>query len=251
MIREPGGAATPERRASSFLERARLLQQMPNEGAVADVPIYFRLFIDDYERDTRDLSLTEHGAYLQLMLWYYGKAEPFEACDDGRLYKRVGAHSQSERRAVDVVLSRFFSFESGFYKHKRIEKELSHFRSRSAAAREAAKQKHNKINGSEHANAERTQSERSANQNQNHSIGLPSTSLISELGQKVRKRTAPARFVKPSIEEVQAYITEHHYTVDAARWYCHYESNGWKVGKNAMKSWQHAVQTWQSRENEK
>ena len=53
-----------------------------------------------------------------------------------------------------------------------------------------------------------------------------------------------ARFAKPTLEEVQAYITEKGYSVDAERFVDYYESNGWKVGKNAMKDWKAAVRNW-------
>lgn len=52
------------------------------------------------------------------------------------------------------------------------------------------------------------------------------------------------RFVKPTIEQIQAYITEKGYTFDAEAFFAHYESNGWKVGKNPMKSWKAACTTW-------
>ena len=53
------------------------------------------------------------------------------------------------------------------------------------------------------------------------------------------------RFVKPTIEEVQAYCQERNKGVDAQRWYDYYSSNGWKVGKNPMKDWKAAVRTWE------
>ena len=53
------------------------------------------------------------------------------------------------------------------------------------------------------------------------------------------------RFIKPTIEEVEAYCQERNKGVDAQRWYDHYSSNGWKVGKNPMKDWKAAVRTWE------
>jgi len=43
---------------------------------------------------------------------------------------------------------------------------------------------------------------------------------------------------------VQAYIDEKGYSVNAERWMSHYESNGWKVGRNKMVNWKSAVTTW-------
>jgi Helix-turn-helix domain len=52
------------------------------------------------------------------------------------------------------------------------------------------------------------------------------------------------KFVKPTIQEIAAHIQEKNYAIDAEHFFNHYESNGWKVGKNPMKSWQSALVTW-------
>ena len=61
--------------------------------------------------------------------------------------------------------------------------------------------------------------------------------------------TSPARtpMKRPTLEEVQTYIAEKGYSVDAESFIAFYESNGWKVGKNPMKSWRAALVTWQKR----
>ena len=53
------------------------------------------------------------------------------------------------------------------------------------------------------------------------------------------------RFTQPTREEVQQYITEQGYHVDADRFVDYYTSNGWMVGKNHMKDWKAAVRTWE------
>lgn len=52
-------------------------------------------------------------------------------------------------------------------------------------------------------------------------------------------------FVRPTLDEVRAFIEENQYDVDPEQWYAHYESNGWRVGKNPMVRWKAAVHTWQ------
>lgn len=54
-------------------------------------------------------------------------------------------------------------------------------------------------------------------------------------------------FVPPTLQEVQDYITEKGYHFDAEAFVAFYESNGWKVGKNKMKSWKSACVTWEKR----
>lgn len=59
-----------------------------------------------------------------------------------------------------------------------------------------------------------------------------------------------SRFTKPTVEEIQKYIDENYYMVDAQKFFDYYESNGWKVGKNAMKDWKRTVNNWHRREVE-
>ena len=67
---------------------------------------------------------------------------------------------------------------------------------------------------------------------------------------KVEERKVDKRprklFSKPSLDEVKAYIQEKGYTVNADAFMARYESNGWMVGRNAMKDWKATVRYWQS-----
>lgn len=63
--------------------------------------------------------------------------------------------------------------------------------------------------------------------------------------------TKKKRFVKPTVEEVKQYCIERNNCVNAEQFYDHYESNGWKVGKNSMKDWKAAVRTWERSEYRK
>ncbi len=56
-------------------------------------------------------------------------------------------------------------------------------------------------------------------------------------------------FLKPSIDQIKAYIKSEQLNVDPEYWFDYYESNGWKVGKNAMKDWKACLRKW-SRSNE-
>lgn len=52
-------------------------------------------------------------------------------------------------------------------------------------------------------------------------------------------------FARPSLEDLIAYCSERKNHVDPQRWLDHYESNGWRVGRNPMKDWKAAVRTWE------
>ncbi len=64
------------------------------------------------------------------------------------------------------------------------------------------------------------------------------------------KEKSQKRFVPPTLEEVQAYIVEKGYSVDAESFIAFYQSKNWYVGKNKMKDWKAAIVTWQKREKE-
>jgi hypothetical protein len=78
----------------------------------------------------------------------------------------------------------------------------------------------------------------------------------NNLANKKNKPDKPAprpSFAKPTLDEVRAYCEERQRTkgtekrnpVDPERFFAYYESNGWKVGRNAMKDWRAAVRTWE------
>ena len=64
---------------------------------------------------------------------------------------------------------------------------------------------------------------------------------------KDKDKEKKGRFTPPTLSEVQAYIEEKGYHVDAESFIDFYESKGWMVGKNKMKDWKAAVRTWEKR----
>ena len=56
------------------------------------------------------------------------------------------------------------------------------------------------------------------------------------------------RFVPPTVEEVGSHLRAKGYSIDAEAFVAHYEANGWKVGRNKMKSWKAACTTWAKRQ---
>lgn len=62
------------------------------------------------------------------------------------------------------------------------------------------------------------------------------------------KKKGSKRFAPPSLAEAKSYITEKNLnTVDAESFINFYESKGWMVGKNKMKSWKATISGWHSR----
>ena len=69
--------------------------------------------------------------------------------------------------------------------------------------------------------------------------------IEKEINSSASTTTKRKRFEKPTLSEIKEYCIERNNNVDAQHFYDYYESNGWKVGKNAMKNWQAAVRTWE------
>ena len=63
-----------------------------------------------------------------------------------------------------------------------------------------------------------------------------------------REGTSAQRFVPPTQEEVEVEVKERGYTIDPARFFHHYQSNGWMVGANRMTDWRASLAGWQARE---
>lgn len=62
-----------------------------------------------------------------------------------------------------------------------------------------------------------------------------------------RRRTPPMQ--RPTVWDVENFCrTQGLQLVDAQRFVDYYEANGWKVGRNPMRSWQAAARNWQRRE---
>lgn len=90
-------------------------------------------------------------------------------------------------------------------------------------------------------NSDRTASEQQVNTNKNERMkeGKKKEEDIDVL---------KAKFVPPTLEEIKEAIREKEYkNVDAEVFFYHYESKGWKVGKEKMKSWLGALAGWDAR----
>jgi uncharacterized protein YdaU (DUF1376 family) len=86
---------------------------------------YYPRFIGDYQRDTSDLSLTEHGAYNQLLDHYYAGRKPLPN-DLNRLYRIARATKKFEQEAVRSVADRFFPVAAdGLRRNKKADEQIS------------------------------------------------------------------------------------------------------------------------------
>jgi uncharacterized protein YdaU (DUF1376 family) len=85
---------------------------------------YYRRYIGDYLKKTARLSMLEHGAYNLLLDYYYVEERPIPL-DLAEVYRMVRATAAVERRAVERVLSVFFTRTEDGFRNIRADEEIS------------------------------------------------------------------------------------------------------------------------------
>jgi uncharacterized protein YdaU (DUF1376 family) len=86
---------------------------------------YYKRHIGDYAAATRHLSLLEHGVYTMLLDVYY-TAEKSLLADVRAVQRLVGAKSDDEREAVEIVLNEFFEKTADGWHQSRCDEEIHH-----------------------------------------------------------------------------------------------------------------------------
>lgn len=81
--------------------------------------IYYDKYIEAYQRDTAELSLTEHGAYTMLMDAYYLKESPLPSSIE-TLCRVCRAFGKAEQQAVLNVANLFFPIQEDGLRHSKM-----------------------------------------------------------------------------------------------------------------------------------
>lgn len=97
---------------------------------------YFEFYSGDYTRDTADLTLIEHGAFLLLLADYYATETP-KPNHNPTLFRIARAMTDEEQQAVIRVAERFFPVSSadGLRHNVRADQEIAKARARIDSAR--------------------------------------------------------------------------------------------------------------------
>ena len=130
------------------------------------------------------------------------------------------------------IFSKFTVDGAGLYYNERLEQEVEKRKAYSESRRNNRKKKEDMIDTS------LSYVQHMENENENENI-IDNAVIDKPIEEK------PKRFIKPTIEQLEAYMEERGMNNVANRFYDHYESNGWKVGKNPMKDWKASVRTWE------
>ena len=193
----------------------------------------FLFYSSDFLIGTFGMSDAQVGQYIRLMCLQHQKGHLSE-----QLIKNItgGAFDPD-------VMAKFEQDEEGLYYNVRLDEE-SKKRAKYAESR-AKNRKGDAVSKSydKHmSNICNSYDEHMVNENENVNINTISST------EKDSTKVDKPRFAPPALDDVKAYCIERKNTVDADRWYDHYTSNGWMVGRNKMKDWKAAVRKWENSE---
>lgn len=99
---------------------------------------YMPLFTGDYLRDTRHLTMAEHGAYLLCLAYCWDQKGPLPL-DERRICAIVGARSVDEQESLRRVITEYFvRMDDGWY-NRRMQEEIERSEVVSRARSEAGR----------------------------------------------------------------------------------------------------------------
>src|SRR5437762_10396818 len=98
---------------------------------MSDIGIWMPLYCADYLADTSRLTIEQHGAYLLIIMDYWRNGPP--PSDKATIARILGITPDAWSALAPAVLP-FFRHESGYLRHKRIDKELAEARKKKAPA---------------------------------------------------------------------------------------------------------------------
>jgi len=85
---------------------------------------YYERHIGDYIKNTAHLSLLEHGVYARLLDVYYTREK---GIPDDQAARLIGARTEPETQALQVVLQEFFRLDNGVWRQDRCDEEIEAF----------------------------------------------------------------------------------------------------------------------------
>ena len=179
---------------------------------MSDGKLYFDGLEDDFSSELA-LDLDENEENVQITVQYLLKSGLLEMCSDEEYYLPDAKDNTGTETAVASRVRR----------HREKQKAL-------------------------HCNADVTQMKQLCNGEKEKEKEKEKDREIDSSASTTTKRK---RFEKPSISDIKQYCMERNNNVNAEHFFDHYESNGWKVGKNSMKDWKAAVRTWERSEYRK
>jgi len=197
----------------------------------------FQFYADDFLAGTMTMTNEERGAYISLLCLQWSKGSVTEL-DIQRICLGMPTHSHG------ICQGKFQVDSDGNYRNSRLEVERSKQKERSQKQSNIAN-----LRWKNHANALPTHNQEDA---EAYARSVPEVCFPSPSPSPITKiqadRPPSVRFQKPTLEELTAEAIKIGLPLpEVDKFLNYYESNGWKVGKNSMKSWPAAMKGWLSR----
>lgn len=120
---------------------------------------YYKRHLGDYAKDTRHLSLMEHGAFCLLLDYYYATEK---AIPDDRCERIANAYADAERQAVRNVLNEFFVETPEGWRNSKADEVIAESQAKSLKAKQSAKSRWEDSQCERNANASEKECERNA-----------------------------------------------------------------------------------------
>jgi uncharacterized protein YdaU (DUF1376 family) len=120
---------------------------------------YYQRHLGDYAKDTKHLSMAEHGAFTLLLDYYYATEKPIP---DDRCERIANAYAESERIIVRSVLGEFFFLTPEGWRNGKADTVIAASRAKSLKAKESAETRWHREESERNANASEAQCERNA-----------------------------------------------------------------------------------------
>ena len=97
-------------------------------------------YVGDFKKKTAALSLLEKGVYTELLDYYYANEQPLPA-EPARIWAIVGARTETEKHALDHVLTTFFTKNGSGWVNERAAEEIAKWHEKSTKAQASARKR--------------------------------------------------------------------------------------------------------------
>ena len=200
---------------------------MTNQTNGKDPLIHFPFYLNQYQGILSRYSLQEKGAFISLLCVYLLEDEDLPENFD-QLCRMCLAFSEDEKSAIKLVKSHVIEIGKEILRNQRVKRQK---------CRQAASLGGSARVANAQANAKQTLKHSSSN--------TENREQIQRTDIETKKDIKPKRFIPPTLEEVTQYCQERKNSVNPNKWMNHYQSKGWKIGKETMKDWKAAIRTWE------
>ena len=190
----------------------------------------FLFYSSDFLTGTMFMTNEQVGLYIRLLCAQHQHG--------GRIDTNVLRTQCDSITNGSSVYSKFQHDDTGSYSI-RLDEEMKKRKEKGIKARESVNKRWNKDLYDSNTNVLRSEDE-------NEIVNEDKT--VTEIKKESPKEN---RFTKPTQKEISIYLSEKYPTANqnaintfSEKFWNHYENNGWKIGKNKMKSWILAFSSW-------